>query len=96
MFIYFRWHSPAHGTVFPVVTLNYIYIYIYIYGLEACPLNVTDYKYLQDIQYSVKNAFMKLFATKSNDIILAYQKACGCKICDSFACRKNKFVSNLI
>ena len=61
------------------------YMSILLYGLEACPINATDYK---PLQHPVNNAFMKIFITKSNDIILDCQHEFDCVFYDRIACHK--------
>ena len=50
------------------------YIPMLIYGLDACPINATDFKSLQHL---IINIFMKMFATKSAEVVTECQQAFG-------------------
>ena len=39
---------------------------VLLYGLEACTINNSD---IRTLQHPVNNAFMKIFNTKSNDVV---------------------------
>ena len=47
---------------------------ILLYGLEACTINNSD---IRNRQHPVNNAFMKIFNTKSNDVVHECQIAFG-------------------
>ena len=67
--------------------LNAKCMHIQLYGLEACPLNLSDYK---SLQHRINSVFMKMFATKSNEIIPDCQHAFDCVIDDRIArCKRN-------
>ena len=62
-----------------------------LYDLKAFHLNATDYYKL--VQHRVNNAFTKMLATKSNDIISDCQQAFDCVIFDRIVRRKRTFLS---
>ena len=68
-------------------------MFIILCDLEAFHINATDYK---SLQHSVNHAFVKIFATKSNDIILDYQRAFASVIYDSVTRRNRNLLSNLV
>ena len=45
-----------------------------LYGLNACPINATDFK---SLQHPITSIFMKMFATKSAEVVTECQQAFG-------------------
>ena len=45
---------------------------VLLYGLNACPINATDFK---SLQRPITNIFMKMFATKSAEVVTECQQA---------------------
>ena len=45
---------------------------VLLYGLDACPINATDFK---SLQHPITNICMKMFATKSADVVTECQQA---------------------
>ena len=43
-----------------------------LYGLDACSINATDFK---SLQHPITNIFMKMFATKSAEVVTECQQA---------------------
>ena len=47
---------------------------VLLYGLDACPINANDFKLLP---HPITNIFMKMFATKSAEVVTECQQAFG-------------------
>ena len=47
---------------------------VLLYGLDACPINATDFK---SLQHPITNIFMTMFATKSAEVVTECQQAFG-------------------
>ena len=47
---------------------------VLLYGLDACSINATDFKFLQ---HPITNIFMKMFATKSAEVVTECHQAFG-------------------
>ena len=45
---------------------------VILYGLDACPINATDFK---SLQHPITTIFMKMFATKSAEVVTECQQA---------------------
>ena len=65
-----------------------------VYGLDACSTNATDFKLLQ---HPITNIFMKIFATKSAEVVTECQQAFGFQqILNQINCRKIKFLNRYV
>ena len=65
-----------------------------LYGLDACPINATDIKSLQN---PITNIFMKMFATKSAEVVTECQQAFGFQpIRNQINCREIKFLNRYV
>ena len=64
---------------------------VLLYGLDACPINATDFK---SLQHPVTNIFMKMFTTKSAEVVTECQQEFGFQpIRNQINCRKIKFLN---
>ena len=67
---------------------------VLLYGLDACPINATDCKFLQ---HPITNIFMKMFATKSDEVVTECQQPFGFQpIRNHIKCRKIKFLNRRV
>ena len=65
-----------------------------LYGLNACLINATDFK---SLQHPITNIFMKMFATKSAEVVTECQQAFGFQpIRNHINCRKIKFLNRYV
>ena len=65
-----------------------------LYGLDACPINATDFK---SMQHPITNIFMKMFATKSGEVITECQQAFGFQLIrNQLNCLKIKFLNSYV
>ena len=63
-------------------------------GLDACPINATDFK---SLQHPITNIVMKIFATKSAEVVTECQQAFGFQaIRNKINCRKIKFLNRYV
>ena len=63
---------------------------VLLYGLNARPINATDFK---SLQHPISNIFMEMFATKSAEVVTECQQAFGFQpIRNQISCRKIKFL----
>ena len=70
------------------------YIPMLLYGLDACPINATDFK---SLQHSITNIVMKMFATKFAEVVAECQQAFGLQpIRNQINCRKIKFLNRYV
>jgi len=63
-----------------------------LYGIEACPVNNSVIK---SLEFVIKNAFRKIFATKSCDIANECVFMFNCSVYDMVLKRKSKFLNKL-
>ena len=64
---------------------------VLLYGLDACPITPTDFK---SLQHPINNIFMKMFATKSAEVVTECQQAFEFQpICNQINCRKIIFLN---
>ena len=69
-------------------------ISVYLYGLDACAINVTDFK---SLQHPIANNFMKIFATMSAEVVTECRQAFGFQpIRNQINCRKIKFLNRYV
>ena len=67
---------------------------ILLYGLEACTVNNSD---IRTLQHPVYNASMKIFSTKSNDVVHECQIVFGFRtVREQVYMRKIKFLTKYI
>ena len=65
-----------------------------LYGLDACPINATDFK---SLQHPITDIFMKMFATKSAEVVTECQQAFGFQPNrNQIKCRKIKFLNRYV
>ena len=65
-----------------------------LYGLDACPINATDFK---SLQHPITNICMNMFATKSAEVATECQQAFGFQpIRNQINCRKIKFLNRYV
>ena len=65
-----------------------------LYGLNACSIIATDFK---SLQRSITDIFMKMFATKSAEVVTECQQAFGFQpIRNQINCRKIKFLNRYV
>ena len=66
---------------------------VLLYGLDACPINATDFK---SLQHPITNIFMKMFATKSAEVVTECQQAFWFQsIHNQINCQKIKFLTDM-
>ena len=69
-------------------------ILVLLYGLDACPINATNVKMLP---HPIANIFMKMFATKSAEVVTECQQAFGFQpIRNQINCLKIKFLNRYV
>ena len=69
-------------------------ISVLLYGLDACSVNATDFK---SLQHPITNMFMKIFATKSAEVVTECQQVFEFQpIRNQINCRKIKFLNRYV
>ena len=93
-------HFWARTYRFPEININVLHLVhfkcipVLLYGLDACPINATDFK---SLQHPITNIFMKLFAAKSAEVVTEYQQAFGFQsIRNQINCRKITFLNRYV
>ena len=67
---------------------------VLLYGLDACPINATDFK---SLQHPITNIFMKMFATKSAEVVTEFKQVFGFQpIRNKINCRKINFLNRSV
>ena len=65
-----------------------------LYGLDACSINATD---LKSLQHPITNIVMKMFATKSAEVVTECQETFVFQpIRNQINCRKIKFINRYV
>ena len=65
-----------------------------LYGLDACPVNAIDFK---SLQHPITNFLMKMFATKSAEVVIECQEAFGFQLIrNQINCRNIKFLNRYV
>ena len=59
---------------------------VFLYGLDACPINAT---YFKSMQHPITNICMKMFATKSAEVVTECQQALGFSQSNYFVGKSN-------
>ena len=67
---------------------------VLLYGLNACSISATDFK---SLQHPITDIFMKMFATKSAEVVTECQQAFGFQTNrNQINCRKITFLNRYV